>query len=149
MIKAIRHYQQNNGLEVYGYCIMTSHVHLIIRTNENQKPEDLVRALKGYTSRTFHNMLEEKNNTYESRRTWLLWLMKRASTFVSNTKGFQFWQQHNQPIEIWSNEVFEQKLTYIHLNPVVAGFVDQPEHWLYSSARDYAGMKGFLDLASD
>ena len=40
----------------------------------------------------------------------------------------------------------EQKLDYIHNNPLKEGFVDQAEHYLYSSARDYAGEKGLLEL---
>ena len=45
------------------------------------------------------------------------------------------------------DEVFFQKMDYIHLNPVKSGFVSQPEDWLYSSAGDYAGRKGLIDLA--
>jgi len=56
-------------------------------------------------------------------------------------------RQRDQPIELWSDEVFFQKMDYIHLNPVKSGFVSQPEDWLYSSAGDYAGRKGLIDLA--
>ncbi len=56
-----------------------------------------------------------------------------------------FWQDHNKPIELYSNNVIQQKIDYIHFNPVEAGFVDLPEAYLYSSARDYAGQKGLLD----
>ena len=65
---------------------------------------------------------------------------------TSNNKDFQFWQQDNRPIELWSNEVIQQKLIYIHNNPVTMGLVDEPWHWKYSSALDYAGGKGLLDL---
>ena len=47
-------------------------------------------------------------------------------------------------VELTSNEMMDQKLDYIHMNPVKAGFVDEPESYLYSSARDYAGRKGFI-----
>ena len=73
-------------------------------------------------------------------------MMRRTGLSNSNNQDFQFWQQDSHPIELWSDEVFYQKMDYIHMNPVVSGFVDQPEHWLYSSARDYAGTKGILDL---
>lgn len=42
--------------------------------------------------------------------------------------------------------VMDQKLDYLHNNPVAAGWVDEPEQYLYSSARDYAGIKGLLDI---
>ena len=56
-------------------------------------------------------------------------------------------QQHNQPIEIKDQEMFDKTLEYIHQNPVVAGFVNKPEDWKYSSARDFCGMKGLVALS--
>ena len=54
------------------------------------------------------------------------------------------WQDGNHPILLFSNEVLQQKLDYlparqagVHMNPVVAEFVDEPEYYWYSSARDY------------
>ena len=54
-------------------------------------------------------------------------------------KKRQFWQQNNKPIEIWSLKVFEQKLNYIHNNPVHSGFVTDAVDYKYSSARNYGG----------
>ncbi|WP_222844169.1 hypothetical protein [Saccharicrinis aurantiacus] len=79
-----------------------------------------------------------KENQQESRKEWMLWMFKRAGFKNSNVKGSQFWQQHNKPIELWSNEVIQQKIDYIHNNPVVSGFVSEPYHWKYSSATNYA-----------
>ncbi|MEZ5145791.1 MAG: hypothetical protein R2759_01585 [Bacteroidales bacterium] len=62
-----------------------------------------------------------------------------------NTK-YKFWQNGNHPIELTDNKIMDQKLGYIHNNPVKAGFVIEPEYYPYSSARDYAGMKGYLDV---
>jgi putative transposase len=66
-------------------------------------------------------------------------MMEQAGRKNSNVKKRQFWQQHNKPIELWSNEVLTQKLDYIHNNPVEAGFVSEPFHWKYSSAANYSG----------
>ena len=76
----------------------------------------------------------------------MLWMMERAGSKNSNIKNRQFWQQHNKPIELWSNEVIDQKVEYIHNNPVVSGFVYEPAHWKYSSATNYAGEKGILEI---
>ena len=43
-------------------------------------------------------------------------------------------------------KVLDQKLDYLHYNPVVAGFVSEPWEYLYSSARDYSGTKGLLNV---
>lgn len=40
----------------------------------------------------------------------------------------------------------DQRLEYLQLNPVAAGFVEKPEDWMYSSARQYAGMCGLFGL---
>ena len=70
-----------------------------------------------------------------------------AGSFNNNNNDFQFWAQDNHPVELSTNEILDQKFEYLHLNPGAAGFVDQPEAWLYSSARDYAGIaKGAIDL---
>lgn len=77
---------------------------------------------------------------------WLLGMMRWAGTNNSNNKNWQLWQQHNHPIELSANEVIEQRLNYLHQNPVAASFVDQPEHWKYSSAAAYCGKQGLLDI---
>ena len=94
-----------------------------------------MRDLKGFTSRKLMKTIEE--NPQESRREWMLWMFERAGKKNSNVKEKQFWQQNNQLIEIWSLKVFEQKLDYIHNNPVASGFVTDPIDWKYSSARNY------------
>ncbi len=73
-------------------------------------------------------------------------MMERSASKSSNVKGRQLWQQHCQPIELWSPKVIDQKVDYVHMNPVVSGFVNEPEHWKYSSAVDYAGGKGILTI---
>ena len=59
---------------------------------------------------------------------------------------YQFWKQDNRPIELNSPKWIHQKLDYIHLNPVVAGIVEEPEHYNYSSARIYLEMSGLIDV---
>ena len=53
----------------------------------------------------------------------------------------------HKPLEIKSQEMFDKKLDYIHQNPVHAGFVTKEEDWKYSSARDFCGMKGLIELS--
>lgn len=127
--------RKNKGMEIYGYCIMPSHIHLIFRSAEAD-PSGLIRDFKGFTSRKMLKTIEE--NAQESRKEWLLWMFEKAAKKNSNVKNRQFWQQNNKPIELWSLKVFEQKLNYIHNNPVISGFVTNPVDWKYSSARNYA-----------
>lgn len=127
--------RKNKGMEIYGYCIMPSHIHLIFRSAEADT-SGLIRDFKGFTSRKMVKTIEE--NAQESRKEWLLWMFEKAAKKNSNVKIRQFWQQNNKPIELWSLKVFEQKLNYIHNNPVISGFVTNPIDWKYRSARNYA-----------
>lgn len=146
-IDSVKHCQVHKGLEVYAWCIMPSHIHLIIGSAGKNPLEGIVRDLKSFTSRSYRKVLEGNGQVNESRKYWLLKMMYKAGKENSNNNDYQFWEQHNHPIELNSADQMDRILEYIHLNPVHAGFVDQPEHWLYSSARDYGtGIKGFIDL---
>ena len=127
---------------------MTSHIHMIIGTQSAKIPlEGIIRDMKSFTSRKIREAIENSAMVHESRREWILKRLYNAGAYNSNNNDFQLWQQHNHPIELNTNKLIDQKLEYIHLNPVAAGFVDQPEAWLYSSARDYASTaKGFIDI---
>ena len=136
--------QEKKGLEIYGWVIMPSHIHMIISSEEN-KLEDIIRDMKSHTSTALKKQITE--NVTESRREWMLWMMERAGNKNGNNNDWQFWQQHNKPIQILNDEMFHQKLTYIHNNPVEAGFVERAEDWLYSSAGNFYGKKGLIELS--
>jgi putative transposase len=135
-IDSVKYCQQNKGLLVGAYVIMTSHVHMIIGTYGNRL-EDIIRDLKSHTSRQIRLEIEQSN--YESRKEWMMPMFKRAGMRNSNNYDFQFWIQDNHPIQLVTEEMFLQRLNYIHNNPVAAGFVCEPQHWKYSSAHDYSG----------
>ncbi len=134
IIESLAYCREHKDMELYGYCIMPSHVYLIFLSSFGD-PSGLIRDFKGFTSKKLLKLIE--SNIQESRREWLLWMFERAGKKNSNITKNQFWQQNNKPIEIWSLKVFEQKLTYIHNNPVVSGFVTNAIDYKYSSARNY------------
>jgi REP element-mobilizing transposase RayT len=129
--------QKNKGLELFAWCIMTNHVHLIVRAEEGHLLSDILRDFKKFTSKAVLKAISE--NPRESRKEWL------AKQFETS-EGNRFWRSDNQPIELWSNAVIAQKLSYIHQNPVEEGLVFRAEDYVYSSAIDYAGGKGMLDI---
>lgn len=141
---SIKYSREHKGLEVYGYCLMTSHVHMIIGT-ETGNLSSIVGGLKSFISWSIRKELEAGD--YESRKDWMLSMMKYAGENNKRNKDFQLWQQHNHPIELNSYERTIQRLNYIHKNPVAAGFVDNEVDWLHSSAGDYASIrKGKIEL---
>ena len=122
---------------------MTNHVHLIFRSAGKQKPELLLGDLKRFTSKEVVQAIID--NPKESRKKNLLEQFLKAGSKASNVNKYQFWRHDNHPIELWSNKVLDEKIDYIHNNPVQEGYVFRPEDYLYSSAIDYAGGKGLLD----
>ena len=143
LIKSWQYCIENKGLQIYGWCIMTSHVHMIIGTT-GKNLDDIVGEMKSYTSTQFKKII--KDHPQESRKEWMLWMMERAGKKNSNNSDWQFWQQHNKPLEIKDQEMFDTTLKYIHDNPVLAGFVKKAEDWKYCSAADFCGLKGLINL---
>jgi len=143
IVDSLGYCQSQLGMELYCWCIMPSHIHLIYSAKEGN-PEIVLGRFKEYTAKQLIKTISQ--NIQESRKEWLLWMFKRAAAKSSNNTNYQFWQHHNKPIELWSPSVIEQKADYIHNNPVEAGFVTEPMHWKYSSALDYADGKGLIDI---
>lgn len=110
---------------------------MIVRAEDGFLLPDILRDFKKFTSKAVVKAIME--NPGESRKEWLLKQFKTA-------EGYRFWRTDNKPIELWSNAVIDQKLNYLHQNPVEEGLVSRAEHYIYSSAIDYAGEKGMLDV---
>ena len=136
-LDSLRYCQQHKGLEVCAYCIMSSHVHLIIGRNSEQSLQGIIRDIKKFTSvKIVEAIIDDEQ---ESRKKWLLWFFEWAGKRNPSNTRYQFWQNHSHPIELNTNSIVDQKLDYIHNNPVKAGIVLSPEDYLYSSAINYAG----------
>lgn len=144
VVESLRFCQKEKGLILYAFVIMSNHVHLIASAADDYNLSDILRDLKKYTSKRLIKEISE--NPQESRKSWMMWLFKSAGEHNSNNQDFQFWRQDNHPIELTSNQMMEQKLDYIHWNPVRQELVWEPEHYPFSSASNYAGKKGLLEI---
>ncbi len=135
---------KNKGLVIHAWVLMTNHVHMIVSRRENNKLEDIMRDMKKFTS---VKLLEEIiKSPIESRKEWMLYVFEDAGFMNSQNTKYQFWQHGNHPIELDNNKIIEQKLEYIHNNPVEHGFSNEKECYNWSSAMDYAGLKGLVDI---
>ena len=143
-IDSVRYCQLNKGLCLHAWCLMSNHAHLVFSRSGQYSHSDILRDLKKFTSKKLIEAIE--NNPSESRKEWMLNIFRNAGQNKINNKDFQFWQQDNHPIELFSPSVTFQKIDYVHNNPVVAGIVSEADHYLHSSARDYLGKKGILDV---
>lgn len=125
LINSLEYCIKNKGMILYGYVIMSNHVHLIIQSSDG-KLSDLIRDFKKFTAK---NILESIQNEPESRREWMLERFKKATETHSRNKEYQFWQYGNHAVEIYSIDFMWSKLDYIHMNPVRAGIVEKASYY--------------------
>lgn len=143
IIESLRYCMENKGLQLYSYVIMTNHLHMIIRSSDGRL-SDVIRDFKRYTSNKIMSDIDE--NMEESRRDWMNMVFKYHAKFNGRVNDKQFWTHENHAVELMDNEMIDSRLEYIHQNPVRAGWVENAEDFLYSSARNYAGLKGQLEI---
>ncbi len=135
VLDSLKHCIKEKGLILHAWCLMSNHIHLVISSKENNLSE-ILRDFKKYTSKQIINTII--NNSLESRREWMLQIFEKAGRENSRNTNYQFWRQDNHPKELYSAKFTTQKLDYIHNNPVEAGIVENADHYIYSSARNYS-----------
>jgi putative transposase len=143
IIDNLRYCQLNKGLNLYAYVIMTNHIHVICQTNSQSGLSSIIRDFKSFTAKEIIKKFQSENH---SRAKWILTNFAYQSRFNTRNSEYQVWQQDNHPVELVTPKFIKQKLAYIHLNPMRAGIVDEPSHFIYSSSRNYEGLKGVLDI---
>jgi putative transposase len=129
-----------DGLKVYGFVVLENHLHLVAQSDDLNR--DIAR-FKAFTARQLIRYLVENNVTQILEQ---LMFYKKAH---KADRAYQVWQEGSHPEWIQNDAMMRQKLEYVHHNPVKRGYVDEPEHWRYSSARNYAGRDGLLDVFVD
>lgn len=142
LLDSLKYCRENKGLKIWGYAVMTNHMHGIFSAKNGNLP-DVLRDMKRHTA---SKILKAINTGPESRKDWLLKRFEFAAKKNSRDGFYQFWTHDNHAEEIQTHNFFMQKLTYIHMNPVRAGWVEKAEDWLYSSMRNYAGMPSLIDI---
>ncbi len=143
IIDSLKYCEKEKGLDIYAWVLMSNHLHLISGTKEGIRHSDIIRDFKKFTSKEIIRAIKDEP---ESRKEWMLQLFLKAGQYNKKIKDYGFWQRGNDEQEIFLEDYLLQKLNYIHMNPVVAEIVDEPQEYMYSSAKDYAGQKGLLKI---
>ncbi len=143
IVKALHYCQVNKGLEIYAYCIMSSHIHILCKATQGFILADVMRDFKRFTSKIIIQTIVEEP---ESRREWMLEYFGKACEHLKNKQNFKVWQNGYHAEHIYSNKFIRQKLDYIHNNPVKDKIVTSPEDYYFSSARNYASLDNDLDI---
>ena len=143
IVESLKFCQQKKGLNIFGWCLMPSHLHLIANTKIPFDLDDVVRDFKRHTSK--HSILLIENEP-ESRREWLLDKFAHAGKLHPKNKNYKVWRDKNHAIELFTERVTWQKLNYIHRNPVVDKIVYNEQDYLFSSARNYYNLPNVLEI---
>ena len=137
VIDSLKHLQKQDNMKIYAYVILENHLHLVASSNEIRKT---IQKFKSYTAYELLKLLKEKNATT---------LLKQFAFYKKAHKkhtAYQIWEEGFHPKLISSEKMMIEKINYIHQNPIKRGYVDEAEHWRYSSARDYNGQEGLLEV---
>ena len=108
--------QKNKNLKIYAFVFMLNHLHFI-----GSAPDmiSVVRDMKKFLSKQFKKNLSENE--------------PNVLKLFQNGDEYSFWENANSPKQILSDSFLEQKVNYIHFNPVQKQYVHSPEDWRWSS----------------
>lgn len=143
IVDSLNYCIKEKGLQVYAWCLMSNHLHLVASAAKNRKLSHIVRDFKKFTAKEIIEWCERGN---ESRKDWMLYRFAYNAMFRKNVEKYHVWDDDNHAMELNTPELLWQKIHYTHNNPVRAMIVDEVQEYLFSSARDYAGMKGLVDV---
>lgn len=141
LINSLSYCIKNKGMVLYGYVIMTNHIHLVVQSEKGEL-SNLLRDFKKFTATA---ILDKLQNNPESRREWILERFHIATFIHNRNKNYQVWQYGNHAEEIYSENFLRSKLDYIHLNPVRAWVISRASDYVYSSASNYVNGTGILE----
>jgi REP element-mobilizing transposase RayT len=137
IFSSLQFLQKKRDFVIYAYVILENHIHMIASCGDLGKT---IKEFKLFTATKIVDYLE-KNKSHN-----LLRMLQRAKLDHKTESKHQVWKEGSHPEEIISEEMMQQKIEYIHATAVKRGYVDEPTHWRYSSARNYAGEKGLIDV---
>lgn len=138
IIKNLNYCIENKGLQVYAFCLMPSHLHMVASAKSGLLTA-ILRDFKSYTAKSIIDLI--KQNPQESRKDWLLYLFEYFGKKNKHNATYQFWKQNNHPVDILSSKFMQEKVNYIHENPVKARIVNEAQNYIYSSANPFCGVR--------
>jgi putative transposase len=130
VIDSLNFCRLNKGLYLLAYVIMPTHLHLVTANSEQTTLSEIMRDFRQFTAKQIRKLLEMEG------RTIFLNLFAKAAENLTKQE-YKIWADDFHPVALKSDRWVRQKVDYIHYNPVRKGFVELPEHWKYSSARNW------------
>ena len=137
IFESLRYLQKTDNLKIYAYVILENHLHVVASSDDIGKS---MKKFKAFTAKEILKLLQRENVTTILEQ---LAFYKKAH---KKDATYQLWQEGIQPKLIVNDKMMIDRINYIHNNPLKRGYIDEAKHWRYSSARDYEGVDGLLDV---
>lgn len=146
VVHSLNHFIEHKGLSVFAWSLMTNHLHLLVQARGGYSMGEIENEYKSFTTQ---KILEDLSVEPDIRRQWILERFELCSNTMGSLKKFQLWQNSSNPvyIDLKKTRTLIEYIQYVHDNPVRDRVVTAAEDYLYSSARDYAGMRGLVNIA--
>lgn len=146
IVHTLNHFIDNKGLTVFAWCLMTNHLHLLVQAKEGFVMADIEKEFKTFTTA---KILEAIDTEPEVRKEWMMKRFENVGSILGLLKKFHVWQSTGSPqfIDMKKTDALIDQVCFVHENPVRDRFVDTAAEYPYSSARDYAGLKGLVKVS--
>ena len=129
--------REHAGLQLFGYVVLGNHLHFVAQAPHL---DHCVSSFKSFTAARLIKLLQVR------KAERLLQRLRLGKPAHKRDRNYQFWQEGSHAEMVFSEAMMREKLDYIHYNPVKRGYVEAPEYWRYSSARNYCGQPGLIDI---
>jgi len=145
LVNSMNYCIKEKGLIVYSWVLMNNHMHVIWEAKTGYQLSAIIRDYKKFTAKLILKMIEEGSDSDKDK---ILYKFESAGKKLNRISKYKFWQDSNHAIYLSDQDtkIMDQKLNYIHDNPVKALLVDNPEEYFFSSAIDYAGGNGLAEV---
>ena len=137
IIDCWQYQREQEGLKLYGFVILENHLHFVAQAPRLDK---CISSFKSFTARKLIDYLQAQNMQRFLTR------LRFAKCAHKEDREYQFWQEGVHAEMVSSEDIMREKLSYIHENPIKRGYVNRAEYWRYSSASNYEGLEGVIDV---
>ncbi|MFA6144794.1 MAG: transposase [Sulfurimonas sp.] len=137
ILESFRHLQKYDNFKLFAYVILENHLHMIASSDDISQS---IKKFKSYTAKALLELLQ--TNRVQTILDQLAFYKKAHKTETT----YQIWQEGSAFKLIQSEAMMSERIDYIHNNPLKRGYVDEATHWRYSSARNYEGKEGLIDV---
>jgi putative transposase len=135
-VKILDEIRTRHRFELVGYVVMPEHVHLLIGEPEKLNPSKVLQVLKQKVSRAL------RRRKKKGPRSQMEFVFE-----VEDEESPAFWQRRFYDFNVWGEKKLNQKLEYMHRNPVDRKLVKHPRDWVWSSWSFYEGDgKGLIEI---